>query len=99
MFSSKTAGVEDDVATLDVAAKAEASELEAILAALCGRYPSEFQNIRLTASVMRIGARYSERLRIDTSKLQVLAVVATEKTIELRNGADRKGRRQGFLRS
>lgn len=57
VFSSKAAGVEDDLTTLTVVAKAEATELEAILAALCGRYPSEFQDIMLRASVIRIGVK------------------------------------------
>lgn len=62
---------------LDVIAKAEAPQAEAVLAAFSGRHPFEFQDIVLAAPIIRIGAENGERLGIDASKFWMLSSEAT----------------------
>ena len=77
VFAPETAIVEDDLAALNIIAKPEAPQAEAVLAAFPGRYPYELQDIVLAASVIRVITENGERLGIDGSMFWTLPNEAT----------------------
>jgi hypothetical protein len=76
VFAAEAAVVEDDLAALDVIAKAEAPPTEAVLTAFSGRNPFEFQDIVLAAPVIWICVENGERFRKDTGKFWMLSIEA-----------------------